>query len=110
MPDQAIPILISTDTERAAGTYRRLGFTITDHGNYLVMRRGSAELHMAQVDAIPQPPSVAAYIRVDDAGDWYAAFAASAIPGVSAIEDKPWDMREFHLIDQDGNPDRKTVV
>ena len=48
------------------------------------------------------------YIRVSDAEALSRAFASaelprSGIPRQDALEDKPWGMREFAIVDADGN-------
>ena len=48
------------------------------------------------------------YIRVSDVESIYRAFALAelprkGIPRQDALEDKPWGMREFAIVDPDGN-------
>lgn len=100
----AIPVLISTDIERAAVTYGSKGFTVVNAAhNYLILRRRSVELHVSGVVQIPEPQCVCAYIRVDDVDEWHAAFRNGNAKRLSHVEDKPWGMREFHFVDHDGN-------
>ncbi|WP_371199601.1 VOC family protein [Hyphomicrobium sp. MC1] len=58
---------------------------------------------MSSVTHIPEPHCVSAYIRVSDVDDWHAAFKNGRAKRLSTVEDKPWGMREFHFIDDDGN-------
>jgi catechol 2,3-dioxygenase-like lactoylglutathione lyase family enzyme len=100
----AIPVLISTDVKRAAETYGSKGFAVVNAAhNYLILRRHTIELHMSGVTIIPEPHSVSAYIRVGDVDEWHAAFKNGNAKRLSGVEDKPWGMREFHFIDDDGN-------
>lgn len=100
----AIPVLISTDIERASETYASKGFSVVNAAhNYLILRRRTVELHMSSVTHIPEPHCVSAYIRVSDVDDWHAAFKNGRAKRLSTVEDKPWGMREFHFIDDDGN-------
>lgn len=100
----AIPVLISTDIKRAAETYDSKGFTIANAAhNYLILRRRAVELHISSVVQIPEPQCVSAYIRVDDVDEWHSAFKNGKAKRLSKVEDKPWGMREFHFIDDDGN-------
>jgi hypothetical protein len=100
----AIPVLISTDIGRAAETYGSKGFAVVNAAhNYLILRRRAVELHMSSVTLIPEPHCVSAYIRVDDVNEWHAAFKNGPAKRLSEVEDKPWGMREFHFIDDDGN-------
>jgi hypothetical protein len=48
------------------------------------------------------------YIRVSDVESIYQAFALAqlppkGIPRMDAIQDKAWGMREFAIVDPDGN-------
>jgi hypothetical protein len=100
----AIPVLISTDVTRAAETYLNKGFSVVNAAhNYLILRRRSVELHVSGVTQIPEPYCVSAYIRVGDVDEWHAAFQRGRSRRLSPVEDKPWGMREFHFIDEDGN-------
>ncbi|MFA5957276.1 bleomycin resistance protein [Hyphomicrobium sp.] len=100
----AIPVLISTNIERAAETYSSKGFAVVNAAhNYLILRRRAVELHMSGVTHIPEPHCVSAYIRVDDVDEWHSAFKSGLAKRLSGLEDKPWGMREFHFIDEDGN-------
>lgn len=100
----AIPVLISTDIARASETYASKGFSVVNAAhNYLILRRHAVELHISSVTHIPEPHCVSAYIRVSDVDDWHAAFKNGRAKRLSTVEDKPWGMREFHFIDDDGN-------
>ncbi|WP_052699152.1 VOC family protein [Hyphomicrobium sp. 99] len=100
----AIPVLLSTNIERSVETYDSKGFNIVRAAhNYLILRRRAVEVHVSSVAHIPEPHCVAAYIRVADVDEWYSAFKNGPAKRLSEISDKPWGMREFHFIDDDGN-------
>ncbi|MFT3732542.1 MAG: VOC family protein [Hyphomicrobium sp.] len=100
----AIPVLISTDIAHAAETYASKGFTVVNAAhNYLILRRNAVELHVSGVTQVPEPQCVCAYIRVNDVDTWHAAFRNGPAKRLSEVEDKPWGLREFHFIDDDGN-------
>lgn len=100
----AIPVLISTNIERAADTYESKGFAVANAAhNYIILRRRAVELHISSVTQIPEPQCVSAYIRVNDVDEWHRAFKNGSAKRLSGLEDKPWGMREFHFIDDDGN-------
>ncbi|MBS0253022.1 MAG: VOC family protein [Proteobacteria bacterium] len=100
----AIPVLISIDMVRASETYASKGFSVVNAAhNYLILRRHNVELHISGVTHIPEPHCVSAYIRVSDVDDWHIAFNNGRAKRLSTVEDKPWGMREFHFIDDDGN-------
>ncbi|MET1045183.1 MAG: VOC family protein [Hyphomicrobium sp.] len=100
----AIPVLLSTNIERAVDTYGSKGFAVIRAAhNYLILRMHAVELHISNVTQIPEPHCVSAYIRVRDVDEWHAAFKQGSAKRLSEVEDKPWGMREFHFIDDDGN-------
>ncbi len=56
----------------------------------------------------PAESSAGCYIRVSDVNSIYRAFASAelprrGIPRQEVLEDKPWGMREFAIVDPDGN-------
>jgi len=109
--DIAIPILPSRSLTDTLSFYRRLGFDGELHafGNYAILRRGTVELHFfAHRELRPEESQFACYIRVADAESMWQSFATAqlpqaGIPRQDALEDKSWGMREFAVIDPDGN-------
>ncbi len=109
--DTAIPILPSRSLADTLSFYRRLGFDGEIHpaGNYAIIRRGTIELHFfTHLELRPAESSAMCYIRVSDAESLSRAFASAelprrGIPRQDALEDKPWGMREFAVVDADGN-------
>jgi len=91
--------------------FRRLGFEgkIHGHGDYAIVKRGTVELHFsAHRELRPAESSAMCYIRVSDVESIHRAFASAklpqkGIPRQDALEDKPWGMREFAIVDTDGN-------
>lgn len=113
MPEQAIPVLPCRSLDEALAFYGRLGFGVAgryDEHGYAVVRRGGWELHffvMPELD--PAASYSGCYVRVPDVDGLYAEFAAGELPstGIPRLgplpEDQPYGMREFHLVDPDGN-------
>ena len=109
--DIAIPILPSRSLNNTLAFFQRLGFDgrIHSHGDYAILTRGSVELHFfTHHELRPAESSAGCYIRVSDVESFYRAFASAklprnGIPRLDALEDKPWGMREFALVDPDGN-------
>ena len=110
--DIAIPTLPSRSVRDTLAFYRRLGFEgeiLGDGDPYAILRRGTVELHFFAHDELrPAESSAGCYIRVSDAESIYQAFALAqlsrrGIPRQDALEDKPWGMREFAIVDPDGN-------
>lgn len=110
--DLAIPILPSRSLAGTLAFYGRLGFKgqIVGAGDaYAILTRGDLELHFfLHATLAPEESWAGCYLRVADVEPLYASFAAAnlpahGIPRMTAIEDKPWGMREFAVIDEDGN-------
>ena len=109
--DIAIPILPSRSLNNTVAFFRRLGFEggIHRHGDYAILTRGTIELHFfTQRELRPAESSAGCYVRVSDVESIYRAFALAelprkGIPRQDALEDKPWGMREFAIVDPDGN-------
>ncbi len=107
----AIPVLPSRSLKDTLAFYSRLGFDGRIHGSgdYAIIRRGAVELHFfTHRELRPAESSAMCYIRVSDAEGIYSAFASAklprkGIPRQDALEDKPWGMREFAIVDPDGN-------
>jgi catechol 2,3-dioxygenase-like lactoylglutathione lyase family enzyme len=109
--DIAIPTLPSRSVSDTLTFYRRLGFEGEVHtfGDYLILSRGTVELHFfTHRELRPVESPAGCYIRVSDVNGIYRAFASAdlprrGIPRQDVLEDKPWGMREFAIVDPDGN-------
>lgn len=108
--DLAIPILPSRSLINTLSFYKRLGFEGNIIGDgYAILTRGDVELHFfAYAELDPDVSFAGCYIRVREVEGLYRAFASAALPGrgrprMDALENKPWGMREFAVVDEDGN-------
>ena len=110
--DLAIPILQSKSLPSTLAFYGRLGFEgeILGEGDaYAILTRGDLEVHFfLHTELVPAESWVGCYLRVADVEPLYKAFLAASlplrgIPRMDAIENKPWSMREFAIVDEDGN-------
>jgi catechol 2,3-dioxygenase-like lactoylglutathione lyase family enzyme len=110
--DLAIPTLPCRSVEAASEFYRRIGFEGGAHAfnsEYGILRRGAIELHFfTHKELVPAESSAGCYIRVLDVEPFYRACVAvglrnSGIPRIENLEDKPWGLREFAVVDPDGN-------
>lgn len=112
--ERSIPILPSRDLVRTRRMFERLGFQTgwfapRGRDRYAVFTRGELEVHFfghAELD--PATNDAGCYWRVSDARAWHAecaglGLATSGIPRLTPLEERPWGMREFALIDEDGN-------
>jgi len=109
---KAIPILPMRETDATLAFYARLGFAVVLRQDipdpYAIVTRGPLELHFAgRPDHDPRTTAGACYLRVGDPDALRAAFAAGLEGAegyrLTPVEDKPWRMREFALVDPDGN-------
>ena len=101
----AIPKLASLDIERSLDFYEGLGFrrggAWPDYG---IVERDGVQLHV-WLCADPRIPSeTACRIVVTGIDDLHAQYAArGVIHPNGALADKPWGVREFSILDPDGN-------
>lgn len=110
--DLAIPILPAREIGATLAFYRRLGFEGAAHAadaGYAILSRGALELHFFRHPTlVPAESCAGCYLRVGDVATIHRAFAAAGlprhgIPRIDALEDKPWGLREFAIVDPDGN-------
>jgi catechol 2,3-dioxygenase-like lactoylglutathione lyase family enzyme len=110
--DIAIPTLPCRSVSAATEFYRRLGFEGGAHqynSDYAIFTRGAIELHFfTHRELVPTESSAGCYIRVLDVDSIYNACSTnglpkSGIPRMEKLENKPWGLREFAIVDPDGN-------
>ena len=110
--DLAIPTLPCRSVSATVTFYRRFGFEGDAHefnSEYAILRRGAVELHFfTHKKLVPTESSAGCYIRVLDVESIYRSVCScqlprSGIPRMDALEDKPWGLREFAIVDPDGN-------
>jgi hypothetical protein len=109
--DIAIPVLPSRSLRDTLAFFRRLGFDgkIHDYGDYAILTRGTVELHFfTHRELRPAESSAGCYIKVSNVESIYRDCASAelprrGIPRQDALEEKPWGMKEFAIVDPDGN-------
>ena len=110
--DLAIPTLPCRSIDDTVKFYRKLGFEGAAHEfnhDYAIFHRGSIELHFfTHRELVPELSSAGCYLRVHDVDRIYETCAVnnlpvSGIPRIDRLEDKPWGLREFAIVDIDGN-------
>lgn len=110
--DIAIPILPCKSIDDTVAFYKILGFEAKIWGapnHYAILTRDTVELHFfTQLDLDPANSSAGCYIRMQNVDDTHRAFLSAnlsqvGIPRMDRIEDKPWGMREFAIVDPNGN-------
>jgi catechol 2,3-dioxygenase-like lactoylglutathione lyase family enzyme len=102
---RAIPVLPAGDWEESVAFWRKLGFEVEGpHHDYARARRGDLEVHLYADTGIECFTNHSAcYLRVQDAAALRAEWQAAGVLPLAAVEDKPWGMREFHVVDPAGN-------
>lgn len=120
---KAIPNLPSRDLDATAAMFARIGFTETHrYDGYSIIERSEVELHYyAKPDHDPGKTAGQSYIRVSDVDALYAEVVSAgfqvltpealgerweqgaSLERISALEDKPWGLRQFALLDIDNN-------
>jgi catechol 2,3-dioxygenase-like lactoylglutathione lyase family enzyme len=112
-PGIAIPILPARDLVETRTFYERLGFQAAgwwprEFGGYAILIRGDLSMHFFSFkEILPDQSYAQCYWRVKDVDALYAEFYALdlpkfGIPRLDAVEDKPWGMREFSMVDPNG--------
>ena len=121
MDAKQIPIFPSSDFDRTVELYSRIGFIESRRhgGEYLIIEHAGAELelHFYADKVKPRTNDHGAYIRFDSIDDFDALYArwkgltntpafaraAGKIGKMTAAVDTDYGMREFALLDADGN-------
>lgn len=108
--ERAIPTFPCRDLDSASAFYQSLGFHLgARYPTYAILQRGALELHLSLFEALePKTNCSAAYLRLEDAQALHRQATAlglggQGIPRITVLEDQPWGMREFALVDPDGN-------
>ncbi|GAA5196402.1 VOC family protein [Microbacterium jejuense] len=114
MTERAVPILLSRDLRETLEFYERLGFenrgAPPEEWRYLIVGRGEAELHFTEApDVDPLSTASMCYLYVDDARathqEWAGLVEPDAATGsrITAPVDTDYGMREFAVVDRNGN-------
>ena len=98
--DIAIPIMPARDLAETIDFYKALDFVLAyrhaELDDYIILRRGSLELQFFQWPELDiQASFTGCYLRVTDVDAIYQSFAGARLPA--------WGMREFNLVDCNGN-------
>jgi catechol 2,3-dioxygenase-like lactoylglutathione lyase family enzyme len=110
MSDHATPNLPSRNLDATAEFYEKLGFSIAfkDQG-WMILKRGSVEVEFFPCPEIDPWTTVAGCcLRVADLDALYEAFSRAGLPGtgiprITAPVLQPFGLREFAIVDLDGN-------
>jgi catechol 2,3-dioxygenase-like lactoylglutathione lyase family enzyme len=112
--ERAVPILLSRDLTETLAFFGRLGFenrgAPPEEWQYLIIGRGGIELHFTEDSSVdPLTTASMCYLYVDDAQQLFEEWAGSVEPDASTgsriVEpvDTDYGMREFAVVDRNGN-------
>ena len=104
--ERAVPVLASLDIEATQQFYAtRLGFEPTaTYPDYGISVRDGIEVHFWLTDDPAAPSITSCRIDVTGIDALYAEMqAAGVVHPNGALQDQPWGMREFAVLDGDGN-------
>jgi catechol 2,3-dioxygenase-like lactoylglutathione lyase family enzyme len=106
MADFAIPTLPMRDVRETRAFYEALGFICAhEHpppDSFLTMVRSGAMVQFFPVHVDPRASTHTFMLSVDDLESTYAAFKQAGVGNVLPIEQKPWGVSEFALVDPNG--------
>lgn len=107
---EVIPTLPSRCLPATLSFYAKLGFEGELIGDsYAILSRGPIELHFfPHPELKPEECYSGCYVRLRDVDRLRTELLAAnlpehGIPRLERVENKPWGMREFALLDLDGN-------
>ena len=102
----AIPKFPVADVQTAVAFYtQKLGFTeLFDYGDYAGIQRDEFELHLWECNDKYLAENTACRVETTDIEAFYAeCLAAGVVHPNGALETKPWGLKEFVILDLDGN-------
>lgn len=101
----AIPKLASLDIERSVSFFESLGFRRHgDYPDYGIVERDGVQIHYWLCSDARIPKETACRITVEGIEALYGTYAAhGVIHPNGALATKPWGVREFSILDPDGN-------
>ena len=103
---RAVPVLASIDLEATQQFYEeRLGFApVNRYPGYAIVVRDGVQIHFWLTTDPELPKVTSCRIDVEGVDALYEEFqAAGVVHPNGPLGDKPWGMREFAVVDGDGN-------
>lgn len=101
----AVPVLPFQDGAATIAFYKAFGFDVNDNWKeYLMMKRDEIELHFWKCDDRHIAENSGCYLRVRDIEPLYKECLSLGIVHPNGpLKDHPWRMREFSILDNNGN-------
>lgn len=103
----AIPVMASLNIDKTVRFYQeKLGFDRLGwkDKNYAVLGRDKIEIHLRKCNDRIHPEHTSCYIKVMNVDDLYEEMTNSGVVHPNGtIKNQAWNMREFAILDEDGN-------
>lgn len=102
----AVPILASLNAEETIKFYtEKMGFTFhADWDGYLIFSRDGMNIHLWPCTDAEIAKNTGCYVNMVEVDALYAEYQPHGIIHPNGdLEDKPWGMRQFSIIDNNGN-------
>jgi catechol 2,3-dioxygenase-like lactoylglutathione lyase family enzyme len=101
----AIPKLASLDIQRSIAFFEKLGFTKAAHyPDYGIVQQDAVQIHFWLCTDAAIPRSTGCRINVSDIEALFANYSKlGVIHPNDPLSLKPWGLREFSILDADGN-------
>ncbi|WP_113638269.1 bleomycin resistance protein [Nubsella zeaxanthinifaciens] len=106
MLQTAVPILASLNAEETIQFYtQQMGFTFHNNWDgYLIFSRDEIQIHLWPTSDEDVPKNTGCYVNVTEVDLLYAEYQAKALIHPNGkLESKPWGMRQFSILDNNGN-------
>jgi len=103
---RAVPVLASLDIEATQRFYvDKLGFTaIAQYPDYGIVARDDVQIHFWLTDDADIPKATSCRVDVDGVDQLYEEMSAAGVVHPNGpLTDQPWGLREFAVLDGDGN-------
>ena len=102
---QTVPVLPALDLDATILFYEsKLGFSSFNHGDYVTMEKDGARIHFFQCKDKYICENSGCYIYVKNIEDLYVQLSAlDIIHPNGKLSGKAWGMREFCVLDNNGN-------
>jgi len=106
MLQTAIPILASLNADETIKFYtEKLGFAFHHNWDgYLIFSKDEIEIHLWPTTDEEIPKSTGCYVRVTQVEELFKAYKEQCVVHPNGtLEIKPWGMRQFSILDNNGN-------
>lgn len=103
--DSAVPKLASLNIERSLAFFARLGFSkAATYPDYGIVQRDGVQIHFWLCNDPQVPRATGCRINVEGIDALYTQFSAEGVIHPNdPLATKPWGLREFSVLDVDGN-------